>query len=709
MIFFNNLLFIHQLLFANTGSEEGDDGSEYVYTEEELEYDVEHLLDGPKQESDKRCARIVKYLKDLNYQTLGKDLERCNRYMNEQRFNHEYSKAIQFVYKAEKFSLYFSAQQEGNVEPREGLKVFINETKIEMMKGVFKELDRVYLTVVVRSSSRNLSDVDLGDTIQQFDSITDLYLLNLTHEYASWDCVSYNTVQDFISLETIPRLRTLKVKHMLVTDEFLEKVSNMTLESLWFTGCVFLIFKDTVQQLKELKVTFAKSYETICFSKCWRSSYYPCYPVNTKSVIIKINLNKCTKLCNLTVNMDKYASVVLSDQIVSDPQYLSLGEKYCEQLLSSSQCYGARLEYLVINTWDLEIAIKFLKEINRSKLKHLILIYFSINLAWNVCRVFDIFLLDFAALEILEIDAGGNDLELKDKSTIEVKMKKLETLRINCWCVDKEIMQMITELEMLKHLEILVKSWDVKYELLRRQLSSLKGPIEKLFVNSKLTISELVRSIEPLNKLKEFYVDGRSIRSSFNSLTNRNYGIYKPVKICLNKLKRFVTNSRFIRSSFDSLTNRNDGKHQPAKVDVNKRNLVKSKNMVHLKLHTLHIGIDSAYEELIELMLCQYFEAFAGIKKLVIFEAPTDSWTRLEKIQKLSEISPDQLNNLIENIFETFKQLDVLVFCYKSSYISREEAHILREFFSSRCRSLKERCEWLDKCNEEQTIFELYK
>ncbi|ELA47745.1 hypothetical protein VCUG_00827 [Vavraia culicis subsp. floridensis] len=708
MIFFNNLLFIHQLLFANTGSEEGDDGSEYVYAEEQLRYDVEHLLDGPKQESDKRCARIVKYLKDLNYQTLGKDLERCNRYMNGQRFNHEYSKAIQFVYEAEKFSLYFSAQQEGNVEPREGLKVFINETKIEMMKGVFKELDRVYLTVVVRSSLQNLSDVDLSNTMQQFDSITDLYLLNLTHLHAHQNGESCKTVQDFISLETIPRLRTLKMKHMLVTDEFLEKVSNMALESLSFAECVFLTFKDTVQQSEEIEVAFGKSYETICFNKCQRCFDYPYSPVSKKSVIIKINLNKCTKLCNLTVNMDKYASVVLSDQIVSDPQYLSLGEKYCEQLLSSSQCYGARPEYLVINTWDLEIAIKFLKEINRSKLKHLILICFSINVAWNVCRVFDISLLDFAALEILEIDAFLFNFELRDYSTIEVKMKKLETLKIKCNFINEEIMQMITELEMLKHLEILVKSWDVKYELLRRQLSSLKGPIEKLFVNSKMTIGELVRSIEPLNKLKEFYIDGRSIRSSFNSLTNRNYGIYKPVKICLNKLKRFVTNSRFIRSSFDSLTNRNDGKHQPAKVDVNKRNLVKSKNMVHLKLHTLYFS-DLAYEELIELMLCQYFEAFAGIKKLVIFEAPTDSWTRLERIQKLSELSPDLLNNLIKNIFETLKQLDVLVFCYKSSYISREKAHILYKLFSEKCRLVKERCEWLDKCDEEQTIFELYK
>ncbi|ELA46195.1 hypothetical protein VCUG_02331, partial [Vavraia culicis subsp. floridensis] len=559
------------------------------------------------------------------------------------------------------------------------------------------------------SSSRNLSDVDLGDTMQKFSFITDLYIRNLTHLHAHRNGESCKTVQDFISLETIPRLCTLKVKHMLVTDEFLEKVSNMTLESLWFTGCVFLTFKDTVQKLKEIKVTFAKSYETICFSKCQRCFDYPYSPVSKKSVIIKINLNKCTKLCNLTVNMGKYASVVLSDQIVDGLRHLSLGEKYCEQLLSPSQCYGARLEYLVISIRDVEITFNFLREINRSKLKHLILICFSINVAWNVCSVFDISLLDFAALEILEIDTGHHDLGLNSWSTSGIQMKKLETLRINCWCVDKELMQMITELETLKHLEILVKSWDVKYELLRRQLSSLKGPIEKLFVNSKMTIGELVRSIEPLDKLKEFYVDGRSIRSSFNSLTNRNYGIFKSLKIRLNKLKRFVTNIRSIRSSFDSLTNRNDGKHQPAKVDVNKRNLVEGKNVVHLKLHTLHIGIDSAYEELIELMLCQYFEAFAGIKKLVIFEAPTDSWTRLEKIQKLSEISPDQLNNLIENIFETFKQLDVLVFCYKSSYISREEAHILREFFSSRCRSLKERCEWLDKCNEEQTIFELYK
>ncbi|ELA46240.1 hypothetical protein VCUG_02249, partial [Vavraia culicis subsp. floridensis] len=526
------------------------------------------------------------------------------------------------------------------------------------------------------SSPQSLSDVDLGDTMQKFDFITDLYILNLTHLHAHRNGESCKTVQDFISLETIPRLRTLKVKHMLVTDEFLEKVSNMTLESLNFTGCVFLTFKDTVQQWEEIKVTFAKSYETICFDKCQRCvEYWSSYALFPRHCIaIRINLNNCVKLRNLTVKMGRYISVILSDQIIDGPRYLSSDEMNCKLLLSSSQCYGARLEYLVINIRDVELAIKFLKEINRSKLKHLVLICYEIRCICDVCDISNLFNLDFAALEVLEIDAGGNDLELRDKSTIEVKMKKLETLRINCWCVDDRLIQMITELEMLKHLEMLVKSWDVNYELLWRRLSNLKGPIEKLFVSSDQTISELVRSIEPLNKLKEFYIDGRSI---------------------------------FPLS--DSLANRNDDEFQLAKVDPNKQNLVKSRNVVHLKLHTLHIGIDSAYEELIELMLCQDSEAFADIKKLVIFEAPTDSWTRLERIQKLSEISPDLLNNLIENIFETFNQLDVLVFCYKSSRISGEKAHILRKLFSEKCRSFKERCDWSDNCNEERTIFELHK
>ncbi|ELA45873.1 hypothetical protein VCUG_02636 [Vavraia culicis subsp. floridensis] len=112
-----------------------------------------------------------------------------------------------------------------------------------------------------------------------------------------------------------------------------------------------------------------------------------------------------------------------------------------------------------------------------------------------------------------------------------------------------------------------------------------------------------------------------------------------------------------------------------------------------------------AQKELIQLMLCQYFEAFAGIKKLVIDVIPK----RPEIIQKLFGSMQKQFNNLIKSIFETFKQLDVLVFCYKSSCISREEAHILRKLFSSICRLLRDRCEWSDNCNEEQTIFELYK
>ncbi|ELA47088.1 hypothetical protein VCUG_01449 [Vavraia culicis subsp. floridensis] len=243
-------------------------------------------------------------------------------------------------------------------------------------------------------------------------------------------------------------------------------------------------------------------------------------------------------------------------------------------------------------------------------------------------------------------------------------MKKLETLRINCWCVDEELMQMIIKFEMLKHLEIRIANWYFGPRILHRQLSNLKGPIEKLLVSSELTIYELVRSIEPLKTLKEFRIDGRSIQSSF-----------------------------------DSFANRNDDKCQPAKVDANEQNLM------HLKLHTLHVSVDSTYEELIKLISHGDFKAFADIKKLVI-----DVIAILSKDNQVSsESSPELLNNLIENVFETFKQLDVLVFCYKSSDISEEEAHILREFFSSRCKSLKERCEWSDECDEEQTIFELYK
>ncbi|ELA47796.1 hypothetical protein VCUG_00757, partial [Vavraia culicis subsp. floridensis] len=585
-------------------------------------------------------------------------------------------KAIQFVYEAEKFCLYFSAQQKDNAEPMGGLKLFIDKKKIKMMKGVFKELDRVYLTVIVRSSSKNLYDVDLGDTMQKFDFITDLYILNLTHLHAHRNGESCKTVQDFISLKKVRKLRTLKVKHMCVTDKFLEKVGNRTLESLNFTGCVFLTFRDTVQQRKEIEVTFAKSYKTICFNKCKRCvEYRSSYASGRKySMAIKINLNKCIKLRKLMVNMGDYARVILSDQIVDGLRHLSLGKNYFELPLSSSQCYSARLEYLVIDTENLELAVKFLGKINRSKLKHLVFICYIRGSTQNVCDVSDLFILDFAALEVLEIDAVGGNLRLKDKSTIEVKMKKLETLRINCLCADKVFMQMITELETLKHFEMLVENRYFGHKILRRRLSNLKGQIEKLFVSSKLTISELVRLIEPLNKLKEFYVD-----------------------------------SRFIKSSFYSLVNQNDDKCQPAKVDANEQNLVVSKNVVHVKFHTLHISIYSAYEELIKLILCQYFKAFAGIKKLVIFEAPIDFCTKLKTIHKLSELSPDLLNNLIKNIFETFKQLDVLVFCYKSSYISREEAHILYKLFSEKCRLVKERCEWSDNCNEEQTIFELHK
>ncbi|ELA47916.1 hypothetical protein VCUG_00636 [Vavraia culicis subsp. floridensis] len=706
MIFFSNLLFIHQLLCTNTDDGEGDDGSEYVYTEKELRDDLKHLLDEPEEHLDLRYAHIVECLLLSDCKTLLKRAT-MKKYKNLQTFYHELPKAIQFVYEAEKFSLYFSAQQTDNAEPMGGLKLYIDKKKIEMMKGIFKKLDRVHLTIVVRKWSRNLSDVDLSDIIQQFCFITDLYILDLTHEYTIWIGESCKTVQDFIDLEKFSKLRILKVKYMFVTDEFLEKVSNMKLESLMFIGCTFLTSKDTVQtvqQCKQIEVAFGESYETICFSKCKMYGIHQLWFALglTYSIKIIINLNNCVKLRNLTVNMGEYASVILSKQIVSGLRYLSLGKNRFEPPLSSSKCQGARLEFLTIDTRDLELAVNVLKEINRNKLKNLVLIC-------HVCDVSDLFNLEFAALEILEIDVSNNNLELKDKSTIEVKMKKLEALRINCKYVNEALVQMITELEMLKHLEIFVKKWNYNYELLCRQLSSLKGPIEKLLVSSEMTIGGLVRSIEPLNKLKEFYIDGRSIRSTFNSLANRNYGRFKSVKIRLNRLKELFMNSRFIRPLFYSLASRNYERLQPAKADANEQ------NVVHLKLHTLHIGMGSTYEELIELMLCQYFEAFAGIKKLVIDVVPKCPGV----IQKLfgsmqeegmqEEGMQEQFNNLIESVFETFNQLDVLVFCYKSSHISREEAHILRKLFSEKCKLVKERCEWSDNCNEERTIFELYK
>ncbi|ELA47683.1 hypothetical protein VCUG_00884 [Vavraia culicis subsp. floridensis] len=109
MIFFSNLLLIHQLLCANIDGGEDDDGSEYVYAEEELRYDLEHLLDEPEEHLDLRCAHIVERLLLSDCKTL---LERATRkkYKGLQTFHHEFSKTIQFVYEAEKFSLYFSAQ-----------------------------------------------------------------------------------------------------------------------------------------------------------------------------------------------------------------------------------------------------------------------------------------------------------------------------------------------------------------------------------------------------------------------------------------------------------------------------------------------------------------------------------------------------------------------------------------------------------------------
>ncbi|ELA47682.1 hypothetical protein VCUG_00883 [Vavraia culicis subsp. floridensis] len=509
--------------------------------------------------------------------------------------------------------------------------------------------------------------------MQQFDFVTDLYILDLTHEYVIRIGESYNMLQNFLNFEKIPKLRTLKVKHMFVTDEFLEKVSNMKLQSLMFIGCTFLISKDTVQtvqQCKQIEVTFGESYENICFNRCGRFYTHISPPAHKQMIKIQVNINKCVKLRNLAVNMGEYANVMPSDQIVGGLRYLTLGKMNCDRLLSSFRCYGTTPEYLSIDIFDLKLAVSFLKEINRNELKHLVLICVTHGHSLKTCDASNLLNLDFAALKVLEIDAGGIYNKLSSGSTSEIQMRKLETLIIRHLYLDEKLLKMITELEMLKHLEICIANRYFGPRILHRQLSNLKGPIEKLLVSSELTIYELVRSIEPLKMLKEFRIDGRSIQSSFDSLANQNYD-----------------------------------KCQPAKVDANEQNLMESKNVVHLKLHTLHVSVDSTYEELIKLMLCQDFEAFADIKKLVI-----DVIAILSKDNQVSsESSPELLNNLIKNIFETFKQLDVLVFCYKSFHISEEEAHILREFFSSRCKSLKERCEWSDECNEEQTIFELYK
>ncbi|ELA47089.1 hypothetical protein VCUG_01450 [Vavraia culicis subsp. floridensis] len=349
------------MLCANIDGGEDDDGSEYVYAEEELRYDLEHLLDEPEEHLDLRCAHIVERLLLSDCETL---LERATmeKYENLKTFYHELSKTIQIVYEAEKFSLYFSAQQEDNSEPRERLKVFIDKSSIEKAKDILKRFDRVNLTIVVHKWSRNLSDVNLGDIMQKFDFITDLYLLFLTHIYTSVNGKSYNMLQNFLNFEKFPKLRTLKVKHMFVTDEFLEKVSNMKLESLMFIGCTFLTSKDTVQtvqQCKQIEVAFGESYENICFNRCrwFRPILSPL--AHKQTIIIKVNLNKCVKLRNLTVNTGEYASVMLSDQIVRGLRCLSLGEKNRELLLSSFQCYDIIPEYLSIDIFDLKLAIKF--------------------------------------------------------------------------------------------------------------------------------------------------------------------------------------------------------------------------------------------------------------------------------------------------------------------------------------------------------------
>ncbi|ELA46849.2 hypothetical protein VCUG_01623 [Vavraia culicis subsp. floridensis] len=526
MIFFSNLLFIHQLLCANIDGGEGDDGSEYVYAEEQLRDDLVHLLDEPEEHLDLRCAHIVERLLLSDCETL---LERATmeKYKGLQTFYRELSKTIQLVYEAEKFSSYFSAQQEDTVEPREGLKILIDKSSIEKAKHILKQFKCVNLTVVVRSYLQNLYDGDLGDIMQQFDFITDLYILDLTHEYVIWIYESCKTVQDFIDLDKFPKLRILKVKHMLVMDEFLEKVSNMKLQSLMFIGCTFLISKDTVQtvqQCKQIEVTFGESYENICFNRCGRFYTLISPLAHKQMIVIKVNINKCVKLRNLAVNMSDYVSVMPSDQIVGGLRYLTLDKMNCDRLLPSFRCYGTKLEYLSIDTEDVELAVNFLKEINRNELKHLVLICILDGCLLETCDASNLFNLDFAALKVLEINAGGIYNKLSSGSTSEIQMRKLETLKIWCLYLDEVFMQMITELEMLKHLEIcMYDDEDVKCESLCRQLSNLKGPIEKLFVSSELAIYELVRLIEPLKTLKEFRIDGRSIRPTFDSLANQSY------------------------------------------------------------------------------------------------------------------------------------------------------------------------------------------
>jgi len=206
MIFFSNILLIHQLLCANTDIKEGDDGSEYVYTEEKFRDALEHLEDGPKEHLDLRCARIAKRLFSSSCGTL---LERATmeKYKGLQIFYHEFSKAIQLVYKTEKFSLYFSAQQEDNVEPMERLKVSINKSSIEKAKDILKRFNRVYLTVIVYGLSVNLSDLDKYNVEISF---INLCSANYMRTNARLNYKHYKSVLDSINLEKMQNLRALK-------------------------------------------------------------------------------------------------------------------------------------------------------------------------------------------------------------------------------------------------------------------------------------------------------------------------------------------------------------------------------------------------------------------------------------------------------------------------------------------------------------------
>ncbi|ELA45866.1 hypothetical protein VCUG_02646 [Vavraia culicis subsp. floridensis] len=100
---------------------------------------------------------------------------------------------------------------------------------------------------------------------------------------------------------------------------------------------------------------------------------------------------------------------------------------------------------------------------------------------------------------------------------------------------------------------MLLGSSNINNELLLGKCHS-KDSLEDLFISSELTISELVKSMEPLNRLSGFHIDSRSILSSFKSPDNQN-----------------------------------DRKFQSANAGTNEKHLVESKNIAYLKHHTLHI------------------------------------------------------------------------------------------------------------------------